>query len=54
MTYSVRIALAPLLLDDFEEPDRAREELMRCRHELVHADDSDRREWDELFAKCKR
>jgi hypothetical protein len=55
VTYSVRIALARLLLDDFDEPGRAREELMSCEPELAaHADETERREWDELLARCKR
>ncbi len=55
MTYSVRIALARLLLDDFDEPDRAYRELRACEPELAAlADDSERAEWAELFDRCNR
>ena len=55
VTYSVRIALARLLLDDFDEPDRAYGELRACEPELAaHADESERAEWAELLDRCNR
>lgn len=54
-TYSIRMALARLLLDDFNEPGRAFEELMACKSEATaYGDESERREWSELLARCKR
>jgi hypothetical protein len=53
VTCSARLALARLLLDDFDEPDRAFEELLACEPELAaHADESERREWAGLLARC--
>ena len=53
VTYSIRMALAQLLLDDFGDPAAARAKLMACEPELAtHADESERREWAELMAQC--
>lgn len=53
VTYSARMALARLLLDEFDEPDRAARELMACEPEMAtHADEAERREWSELVARC--
>jgi hypothetical protein len=55
VTYSVRTALARLLLDDFDEPDLAYRELKACEPELAtHADESERAEWAELLDRCSR
>jgi hypothetical protein len=53
VTYSVRTALARLLLDEFDEPAPAYGELKACEPELAtHADESERAEWAELLGRC--
>jgi hypothetical protein len=52
-TYSIRISLAWLLLDDFKDPIEAKHELTACEPELAqHADDWEREEWSELVREC--
>jgi hypothetical protein len=54
-TYTIRISLASVLLQDFNQPDQALAELLACQAELEpYADDSERREWTELVEECKR
>jgi hypothetical protein len=54
-TYSIRIALARLLLDEFRLPAQAARELRECEPELAtHADESERKEWAELLDQCER
>ncbi|MBX9580814.1 MAG: hypothetical protein K2X87_10950 [Gemmataceae bacterium] len=54
VTYSIRISLARLLLDDFNDPTTAAAELAACEPELAtHADEPDRREWAELVDRCR-
>jgi hypothetical protein len=53
VTYSIRTALARLLLEEFGDPIAAREKLLACEPELAsHADEDERREWGELMAQC--
>ena len=54
-TYSIRISLAWLLLDDFKDPIEAKHELTACEPELAqHADDWEREEWSELVSECEK
>lgn len=48
-TYTIRISLAKLLLDDFLDPTTASAQLAACEHELSQfADESERCEWNQL------
>jgi hypothetical protein len=52
-TYSARMALALVLLENFEQPDQALAELLACEPELAtQADEAERREWAKLIARC--
>jgi hypothetical protein len=54
-TYSARMALARVLLDEFDDPDEALAELRACENELAaQADEAERQEWAELVARCGR
>jgi hypothetical protein len=53
VTYSIRISLAGLLLEELGDPTAAREKLIACEPELAtHADEDDRRKWAKLMAQC--
>lgn len=55
VTYSIRIALARVLLEEMNEPGRALQELLACRNEIMTcADQSERQEWEELRMECAR
>jgi hypothetical protein len=55
VTYSIRLSLARVLLEDLGESARARQELAACRDEVMECDDaSTRREWEVLDAACGR
>lgn len=52
-TYSIRLDLAGVLFDAFDEPGRALEELEACREEVAEeADESDQARWSGLFKRC--
>ena len=54
-TYSVRIALARVLLQELAQASRALSELRSCKNELsVWADDAERRDWSDLQEECVR
>lgn len=53
-TFTIRISLASLLLQDFNDPVQAARELELCKLELpIHADNSEMREWTELMKQCE-
>jgi hypothetical protein len=53
-TFTMRISLARLLLQDFNDPIQAAGELELCSSELSrNVDDSDKKEWTELMHECK-
>jgi hypothetical protein len=53
-TYTIRISLARVLLEDKKDPASALGELLACRTDLrVHADTGERREWHELHDLCR-
>jgi hypothetical protein len=53
LSYTARIALARLLLEDFNDRKSAREQLIACESEVVaNADEDESHEWSELLAKC--
>ena len=55
VTYSIRLSLARVLLEELDDAERARHELLACRDEVAgHADESDRTKWAELEAECAR
>ncbi len=55
VTYSIRISLARVLLEDLGDAGRALQELLDCRDEIIAcADESERREWEELQKECAR
>ena len=52
-TYSIRISLARVLLEDIEDAWQASHELSACRAEVAtRADDYEREQWEELQAGC--
>ena len=54
ITYSIRISLARVLLDNFKLPDEALAELMACEAELEpHADAAEQQKWAELVGECR-
>jgi hypothetical protein len=55
ITYSIRLSLARVLLEELQEADRALRELIACREEVATlADEGDRAQWVELQAECIR
>lgn len=54
-TLSIRIFLARVLLEAFDDSKAAARELEACRGELAtNGDDWDRKEWSELLGLCQR
>lgn len=54
-TYSIRMSLARVLLEDLGEAGRAMQELLACRDELAaRADEGEWKEWEELQVECVR
>jgi hypothetical protein len=54
-TFSIRISLARLLLEEFANGKEAEKELSACECELyVLADESEKREWFELLCEARR
>ncbi len=54
-TYSIRIALAYVLLEDLGQPGPALQELLACQADLpLHADAWEQKQWAELAAECSR
>ena len=52
-TYSIRVSLARVLLDDIGDATRAAHELAACSEEIaVYADEREREEWEELRGAC--
>jgi hypothetical protein len=55
VTYSIRISLARVLLEELGDVERAMQELVACRDEVTAcADESERQEWQELQKECIR
>jgi hypothetical protein len=55
VSYSIRISLARVLLEEVEDAGRALQEWLACRDEVAAcADESERREWKELQGECAR
>jgi hypothetical protein len=55
VTYSIRISLARVLLEELGNPGQALQELMTCRDEVAAcAAESEREEWHELQRECAR
>lgn len=53
-TYTIRISLARLLLEDFNDMESAENELESCRDEIVvTGDDAERNEWWDLLQLCR-
>jgi hypothetical protein len=53
-TFTIRIALARVLLDEFADPKQAEKELAACHSELSrYADEYEKNEWCELMSKCE-
>ena len=54
-TSTIRISLAKVLLQDFNDPTRAACELSACKPELAsRGDESEMQEWCELVRKCRQ
>jgi hypothetical protein len=54
-TYSIRISLARVLLEEVRDPGPALQELLACRDEVAaFAEESEWQEWMELQAECGR
>jgi len=52
-TYTIRISLAGVLLDDFGDSEEAAIELAACRDELDSlTDDWYRKQWSDLLSRC--
>jgi hypothetical protein len=52
-TLTIRISMARVLIEDFGDTVRARDELATCRREMMQSvDASERREWRELMNRC--
>jgi hypothetical protein len=52
-TFTIRISLARLLLEEFADPKQAEKELAACHWELSrYADDYEKNEWYELMSNC--
>jgi hypothetical protein len=52
-TLSIRLSLATLLLEDFNDASKARHELIACEKELhAHDDQGDIDNWSDLLRKC--
>ncbi|MCC7418968.1 MAG: hypothetical protein IT428_01685 [Planctomycetaceae bacterium] len=52
-TASIRVALAGVLLDDFNAVDAARDELTACRQEIFETGDEwEQSNWKELMLRC--
>ena len=55
LTYTIRISLAHVLLDDFADPDQAIRELRACQNEVAEqGDDSEKKQWRDLVDKCTK
>jgi hypothetical protein len=55
LTYTIRISLARLWLEEREDAGRARQELLACRGEVAAwANAGEREEWNELHTECCR
>jgi hypothetical protein len=55
LTYTIRISFARVLVEYMGDGARAIDELLACKEEVAgHADDYERREWQELHDKCAR
>jgi hypothetical protein len=53
-TYTIRISLASLLRQEFNEPETARNELLACENEVMtQGDKSQQDEWQELVRSCE-
>lgn len=54
LSYTIRLSLASVLLEDMDDADRALQELLACRDEVTaHADKWEQREWRELLKACE-
>jgi hypothetical protein len=54
-SYSIRLSLARVLLDECDAKERALTELMACQSEaLTQGDEHDRKEWRELRGRCAK
>jgi hypothetical protein len=52
-TYTIRISMARVLVEEMGDRARALEELLACREEVMaYADDFERGEWQDLHDKC--
>ena len=55
VTYTIRTSLARVVLEELGDARRALQELLACRDEIMAcADDSERKEWQELQRACFR
>jgi hypothetical protein len=53
-TLTIRVSLASLLLQDFNDPAQAMRELSACESEMeAHGDDFEKQEWAELMRECR-
>jgi hypothetical protein len=53
ITYTIRLSLARVLLEELQEPERALREVLACREEVATlGDEGDRAQWEELHAEC--
>ncbi|HEY3787903.1 MAG TPA: hypothetical protein VGL71_03565, partial [Urbifossiella sp.] len=54
-TFTIRISMAELLIDEFDDPSQAYRELLACEEELTtHADEYERKNWRELATRCNK
>ena len=52
-TLTIRLSLASLLLEDFDDPRQAAKELKACKSEVTtDGDVAQRQEWSELMGRC--
>jgi hypothetical protein len=55
LTYTIRISLARVLLEELNDCGRALKELLACGDEVFdYGDESEQKEWTELQAECAR
>lgn len=53
-TYTIRLSLARVLLENFDDPARATNELRACERELPqHADQGEMGDWSKLIRECE-
>lgn len=55
ITFTIRISLAGVLLEDLNDAAKALTELLACREELPErADEYERKEWQEYYEECRK